>query len=216
MKTKLLYILVIFYLLASSCIKDKICPNDFVVYGSVTPYSDSYKIGDTISLKSHFSKFVYERKTSQFYDLTDLNIESVLYLFKIDTIISPNYGNVLSYVELISSGRYQEYVQNFSDGGQEYFSNIIFSNDTFYHDIKFIPKVKGMYILTYGPACIENEMDFVGKCRGSFDLTTRLNKDMDNNINLLKDSPDPHFNNWILQNPEERFYNGRFAYRVTD
>ena len=216
MKVKTLIIIITLYVL-SAC-KDKIsepCPNEFVVFGEVNPYSDTYKVGDTISLTATFSKYIFEKKTKKYFNLKDLNIEAEFYIFKIDTINDGTNFGVFEYVNLISSNKYQEYVQNFSEGGQMYFSNIIFKNDTFYHELKFIPKIKGLFVLTYGPFTLDNSMNFEGKCNNwVFNLNTRLNNGENNNIYLLKQSPDEHFNTWILQNPEQRFYPGRYAYKV--
>jgi len=198
--------------------KEKIsepCPEEFLVYGEVKPYADTYNVGDTISLSVTFSKHIFEKRTEKYFDLIDLKIESEFYIFKIDTINDGTDFGVFQYVDLISSDKYQEYVQDFGGGGQMYFSNIIFKNDTFYHELKFIPEIKGIFILTYGPFTMDNNMNFDGKCSNrDFNLNTRLNSDKDNNIYLLNQSPDVHFNTWILQNPELRFYPSRFAYKV--
>ena len=197
--------------------KNEPCPTEFQVYGEVLPYDSIYKVGDTISLQAKFNKNIYEQKTGKYYNMEKLNIESEFYLFRIDTINDGTDFGVFKYVDIVQSNEFQDYVQTFSSGGQMYFSNIIFNNDTFFHEMKFIPKKKGIYVITYGPFSLNNNMDFEGKCSNSdFFLYTRLNKEKNNNIDLLKQSPDEHFNTWILQKPEERFYRGRFAYKVVD
>jgi len=58
---------------------------------------------------------------------------------------------------------------------------------------------------------------FDGKCKNTkYNINTWLNNGLDNNISLLKLSPDEHYNKWILQKPNERFYGNSFAYRVIE
>ncbi len=206
-------------ILNTSCKKeDKKCPTDFVVYGTVLPYAETYNVGDTLTLEAKYTNMIYERNTQQYYDMKGLNIEAILYIYKIDTLFNNDYKvGVLEYVEIVKNNNFNYYIQYFSDGGSELFSNILFNNDNFYHQIKIILRKKGLYMLTYGPSTPQNNFDFEGKCNGSdFDLYTRLNKGLDNNIDLLKLSPDKHFNNWTLLKPDERFYRNRFAYRVIE
>jgi len=212
---KLLIVLLVVF--SISCEKADECPTDFIVYGSVTPYMETYKIGDTITLSAKFESMVYDQNTKQKYNLTGINLESELYIYKIDTINDGSIYGLLLYVDTIYSSIYNSYIQYFSDGGSMYFSDILFNNNYYQHSMKIILKKKGIYVLTYGPFVLESNYSFNGKCKGiSFDLSPRLNKDLDNNINLLKESPDKHFNTWILQKPQNRFYKGRFAYRVVE
>jgi hypothetical protein len=206
-------------ILNTSCKKeDKKCPTDFVVYGKVLPYAETYKVGDTLTLEAKYSNMIYERNTEQYYDMKGLDIKSILYILKIDTAYDNNYvSGVLEYVEIVNNNSFNYSIQYFSDGGSELFSNILFDGSYFFHQIKIILSKKGDYMITYGPSTVDNNFEFDGKCNNrTFDLNTRLNQEKNNNINLLELSPDKHFNTWVLQKPEERFYNGRFAYRVIE
>ncbi len=215
MKKKLI-IFVTFILFFTSCIKedDKPCPDDFVVYGEVLPYAETYKVGDTITLQAIYSNMIYELKTKKYYDMKDLNIEAIFTIYNIDTSYNVIHHGVNEFVNIIPNNIYNYYIQNFSSGSSSLFSNIIFKNNTFTHKLKIVLKKKGLFKIVYGPFTIENRQYFEGKCKGYFNLNTRLNKGKDNNIDLLKESPNEHFNTWVFINPEERFYRGGFAYRV--
>ena len=215
---KIKLFLLIILAVSISCKKSEDCPTDFVVYGTVLPYAETYNVGDTLTLETKYSYMIYERNTQQYYDMKGLNIEAILYILKVDTLYNNDYKEgVLKYVEIVKNNNFNYYIQNFSSGGSELFSNILFNNDNFYNKIKIILRKKGLYMLTYGPSTPQNDFDFEGKCNSrDFDLYTRLNKGLDNNIDLLKLSPDEHFNNWTLYKPDERFYRNRFAYRVIE
>jgi len=203
---------------STSCKKEsESCPIEFVVFGEVLPYAETYKVGDTLTLKTNYNYMIYEKNTKQYFDMKGLNIEAILYIIRTDTIFDSISGKVTEYVEVLDNNNYNYSIQNFSDGSSELFSDILFDGKTFKHELKIILKKKGIFMLTYGPSTIENNFNFEGKCdKYSFFLYTRLNENSNNNIELLSLSPDEHFNTWILQMPNERFYRGRFAYRVIE
>jgi len=219
MKTLFILLTAIIVLSTTSCIKheQKPCPTDFRVFGEITPYDSIYKIGDTLTLSSDYHYMVYETNTETNYNLKDIIIEASLSVINIDTICDNLDIRLLDFVDIVPSDVYYYYIQNFSSGHSTLYSNIILDVDTFRNEVKIVLKKSGLYMLGYGPYTIENRSSFKGKCDlYEFDLFSRLNKGLDNNINLLALSPDDHFNNWILkQHPEQNFYHsGGFAYKV--
>jgi hypothetical protein len=203
---------------SSSCRKEKTkCPSEFVVYGEVLPYNETYKIGDTITLQTKYNYMIYEKNTEKYYDMRNLDIEAEFLIYRIDILFKPIYHNVLDYVTIVNNDSFKYNIETFNSGRSTLFSNIIFNDKTFFQEIKIVLNKKGLFMMVYGPFSLNNNQDFEGKCKNvSFNLFTRLNKNLDNNIDLLKDSPDEHFNTWILQKPEERFYRGGFAFRVIE
>ena len=62
-----------------------------------------------------------------------------------------------------------------------------------------IPRRKGVLIIAFGGGIYESNQEFEGKCKNiTFSGGTPFNEGKDNNIYLLKESPIPHYNNWIL------------------
>lgn len=193
------------------------CPSNFIVYGEVIPYAETYKVGDTITLQAFYHYMIYEKETKEFYDMTDVHIELGLSIHRFDITNLDLDDDLIELVDLIPNSNYSTHLQYFSNGGSKLFSSIILDIDTFKNELKIVLKKKGLYMLVYGPFSLENNQDFEGKCRNStFNLFSRLNEGMDNNIDLLKESPDEHFNKWTLEKPIQRFYRGGFAYRVID
>ena len=220
MKTLFILLTAIIVLSTTSCIKheQKPCPTDFRVFGEVSPYDSLYHIGDTLTLRTDYYYMVFEKNTKSYYDFKNiLNIEAVLNILKIDTVCDNTYSKVTDFVDIIPNNSYNYYIQTYSTGNNTLFSNIILDNDTFHNDVNIVFKKKGLFLLGFGAFSIENKSEFAGKCSlEAFDLSTRLNPYMDNNIQLLALSPDEHFSNWILiQHPNDNFFNrGCFAYKV--
>ena len=214
------YFIIILSIIAfsSSCRKQTSnnCPTEFRPNGNVKPYDSSYSIGDTLSLYSHYHYLVYEESTNSYYDLSKVdNIKSALMIYNMDTVCDNLDASLSDFIEIISNDKYNYTLQTFSTGNESLYSNIILDSDTFRNEIKIVFKKKGLFMLVYGLNSIENSSDFEGKCnRYDFNVFTKLNNGYDNNINLLEQSPDEYFNNWILKKPGERFYRGCFAYKV--
>ena len=202
----------------TSCIKheQKPCPTDFRVYGEVTPYDSVYKIGDTLTLKCDYHYMVYEINTKNYYNLKGVsNIEASLWIYNLDTICEELDSRITDFIDIIPNNDFNYYTQTFSSGHIALYSNIILDGDTFRNEVKVVFKYKGLFMLTYGSSSIENKYNFEGKCSSrGFNLFTRLNPGMDNNIELLAQSPDSHFNDWLLKQHTDRFYDGGFAYKV--
>ena len=213
-------ILIIIIISFSSCIKKdvKICPTDFIVYGTLSPYDSIYHLGDTLTLETKYHYMVYEERTNKKYDLKDVsNIESSLSISNLDTICENIDSRLTDFIDLIPNNNFNYRLNTFSGGQTILYSNITFSEDTFYNEIKIVFKQKGLFILIYGPSCVFNRSDFPGKCNNSdFSLYTRLNSNKDNNIQLLALSPDEHFNSWMLIQHPEKFYRGGYCYKVID
>ena len=205
----------------SSCIKDNTdCPKEFELPGNVIPYDSVYHIGDTISLISKFSKNVTEVNNHNKYKLEDIIWEFSFRAFRIDSgktaedALSTRTDKCFNIINCNDTNYYWDY---FSDGGSYLMATTKFDTDTYRLILDISPKVKGIYMIGFGSSTYESYQDFEGKCKGvPFSAHAINNKGKDNNIYLLEESPMPHFNNWILQEPEERFYPFFFAFRVID
>lgn len=201
----------------SSCKKSQDCPREFVVPAITYPYQETYKIGDTLKLVSNYSNRIYENTTHETYNLESVSIPYFVVIYKLDT----NYNGLLyqtnKYIEIVSSPIINYEIRVHTDLNSSIFFDSRLVNDSFYTELTMVFKRKGIYSLTFSTMLFESSQDFPGKCSNTnFEITTRFNNTKDNNIHLLSESPNTHFNDWILQKPEDRFYKGSFAYRVID
>lgn len=206
------YTLILFLFAAGTC--DKNCNGapsryEFVIPVSLTPTLDTFRVGDTIKISSVFSKDVYERNTDKIYSLVDFDFRPITRIVRIDTSVS---YDALDDFEIIVANEYNYYRFDASDGTQIFEGEYSYDDSIGYHlkyDIVMLSQ--GTYWVSHQPAIEFNRMvDFPGKC----DLSGvagvgELNENSDdNNIHLFETSPDPHFSEWRLQKPQERFYDG--------
>lgn len=217
---KTVFFILSIFLVISACKKEITkCPKDFIINGIVEPYSLTYKIGDTIELIVDSEKMIWDKETEGYYDLSSVNLDCLFLIYDI-SVNNGSYAisHVTNFVKVINDNIYKPKLQDFSDGSQIVFSDVIFINGRFKTRLQFIPIDTGNFMLTYGPYLIEDKQEFLYKCKNtSTDLSTRLNIDKDNNIDLLKESPNEYFNTWMVSDPE-RFYETKsgFAYRVIE
>ncbi len=207
--------------LHSDCVnKGAPCPREFIVPGEVIPYRENYKLGDTILIRSKFHREVRESfggVESEKYDLGGLDFTFEFGIYKIDLDSAERFTQ--DYVDVLPNKEYPPSYFQFHSGYVNYSVDYHFEKDSFYAELRCIPKDTGLYVLAFATGKVLSREDFPGKCWTDqvFSVWSHLNGDRDNNIHLLKESPDPHFNTWILQKPKERFYDrGAFAYRVTE
>jgi hypothetical protein len=204
--------LLLLSILFSSCVKKK-CRIDggfynFEIPVTLSPAKDTFNIGDTITIISTFTDEVYERKTDRTYILDNFKFFPETSVQKIDTI-----GKIddFSQFDVIVSQNYNYKFFNYSDGSTTLVGKYNYKNNTYELEYKIITKKKGLYLFKHASTLFpsgENQ-DFDGKCsRLRSEGFVNINNGSDNNIHMLSDSPDPHFNDWILQKPQQRFHDG--------
>jgi len=221
---RLFILLSILVFLISSCGKPKDCPDDFIVYGNVEPYSDIYYVGDTLELYVKNScEYVYSRSQEKYYSLRGHRFFSNLSIYQIDSSVTDYYYKLHEFVDIIDDTTFA-YEPCYSTDSNSYllFSSVN-QNDSIYSSVKIVLKKKGLFYLSFGiwnsnvmhcglSYVYSNYCDTV-----NFDLCTLLNKGKDNNINFLKESPNDRFNSWMLHPADKNFYErGGFAYKVID
>lgn len=207
-------------LLLSSCIRRKCrIPGgyDFEIPVTLSPAQETYRIGDTISISSVFSDEVYERVTNQFYVLEDIAFSPGIGIAEISGITD----TISVHFDVLIAPKFNFLGPVYLEGPLEYSGQYHYENREYSLTYQIIPKQTGLFIFSHSAALGElgSDQDFDGKCRGESIATTRttLNGGADNNIHLLSESPDPHYNDWILQKPNERFHgSGSFAFRVVE
>ena len=194
----------------NSCIRKK-CQVELGTYEfqlpvSITPAKDTYAIGDTITVISQFSSSVYEQKTEQRYLLEDFLFYPILEMTRIDVL--PSSFRIEDYFDIILFPSSNYHLQTFSDDSQVLLGHYGYENDTYTIEYQLITKTPGLFILRQGHDLSKTpEQDFEGKCKNlGIDVAAVGNGGGDNNIHMLQDSPDPHFNERMLIEPQRRFH----------
>ncbi len=191
---------------------------EFVLPVELTPALDTFHIGDTIKVVSQFSNNVYERVNGKEYLLDSFRFYPVTSIIKIDTAKGTDSFDDF---EIIIPVEFDYERFNASTGSQALIGQYLYTKDTGYSlNYKIISLTKGVYLLRQASSISSFEplQDFPGRCNlgGSSGVCT-VNNNIDNNIHLLEDSPDPHFSEWVLEKPERRFYDlGSYVFVVTD
>ena len=209
-KTQLLFILLLSFLTAFySCNKECQITDgtyEFHISSTLYPALDTFSIGDTITIISKFNDQVFEMKTDKNYDLSNLTLSSNFKVWKI-SVFPTSHTAILDFNILNDSS---------SDFYYDYYSNLDayslkgkydYAKSTYSLTYKIIPKDTGLFMCAHGP--LSPGVTFPGKCDDmeSF-FHVNLNNGNDNNISMLSQSPDEHFNTWVVEKPYDRFHSG--------
>ena len=208
--------------LLMACQKFEDCPRYLVITASIKPALREYHIGDTIRIISKFDKHV-DGVNSDLEDLGKFNTEGTSWrpataIFRIDTLGQGAKTTVGSYFDFVENENYNYhlfYVSELSGIDGEY----NYDNDSFDLQVMLIPKKEGTFFLHQGSGfgSSHNEIqNFEGHCNGVIaDAWVSMNADSSNNIELFLESPDPHWNTWLLNKPVERFQHvGGYCFKV--
>ncbi len=203
---------------SQSCRNSAKCPFSFEIPAQLTPYSEAYQVGDTITVSSKFHKHVYDTNTDKTYDMEGIYWSPFLSVLRMDVDSLEDYPITKDYFEFfdVSNNSLKWFI--YSDGASQLEGKYNYQNDTFDIQIKIVPKTNGLFYLRFASGLVKSSQDFPGKCRlTDFDVHVTMNEGSDNNIHLLHESPSPHFNEWKLAKPEDRFYQyGDFCFRVVE
>ena len=179
---------------------------EFHISSTLYPALDTFNIGDTITIISEFNDQIYEAKTDMKYDLSNLALPSNFKIWKISN--SPtSYAAILNFNILNDSSNdfYYDYYQALNAYSLK--GKYDYTQSTYSLTYKIIPEDTGLFMCAHGP--LSTGITFPGKCddmESYFHVV--LNNGNDNNISMLSQSPDEHFNTWILEKPYDRFHSG--------
>ena len=217
-KFKIIFLSIILFL---SCNKNCDFPGSytFEIPVSLSPAKDTFNIGDTITVISNFTDMVYERKTNEFYKLENIQFYPGTGIVKIDTL--NQVSRINDHFDIFFDTVYQYELQQFSEGQQYLFGQYNYKDNAYSLKFRFVPKSKGLFYLQQGvDPTINPNQTFEGKCSNNktgLDGVVKLNNGADNNIHMLSSSPDPHYNTWTLNNPQDRFHKfGGYCFYVKD
>ena len=224
MKNKILILLAL--LICNSCIKkSNDCRVDadftkhvFEIPITLTPANDTFRVGDTISVIAEFPDTVFDLTTQLTYFLEDFKFNPILLIGDIGK--ENGLDDALQDFELIIDGKFTFNQFNFSDGAISYVGEYNYEDGKYFLAYKIVPQKVGLFHFSHFSdvnSTVENQ-GFLGRCNGvGLDINVKLNDGVDNNIDFLNNSPDPHFNDWMLIKPGERFHKfGGYCFYVVE
>ncbi|MDR9443019.1 MAG: hypothetical protein RI842_09890 [Schleiferiaceae bacterium] len=172
---------------------------------------DTFRVGDTLHVSSVFDHWVYDQHGGGEYKLVDYNFYPGIGF----TLISDtNFKDVPQQkVEFYSTtNELSPFHSN------HVYTSYVYEEDTYYLRYKIVLQDTGLFMLSHGASLIgaKGAQDFPGRCgRERASANMALENADSANIHLLEDSPDPHYHDWVLQKPQQRFYDGAgFAFYV--
>ena len=150
--------------------------------------------------------------------LEDFLFYPAMALLRIDTFLAKNSS--LMDFEILIDSTFNYRLWSYSDGATELVGQYSFEGGQYFLQYKLIPKQVGLFLISQAAAVYPQGEDqaFPEKCKlkGSSARVT-LNGGADNNIEFLRSSPDPHYNEWILLEPEARFHKfGGYCFYVVE
>jgi hypothetical protein len=214
----------VYIMLMSSCIKEE-CKFDYSDYvfeipSSFSPKKDTFNIGDTITISSKFSDVVYDRSTQQEYSLIDFKFYPDFRITKI-SLDEADRAAFIRFDVLLNPDYPLDHFYGPVSKEMHYYGQYQYNNSSYELEFKFVAQDTGLFVFqhfTFINSSSNNgqEQEFPGKCKKTgLDIFVNSNNNEDNNIDFLTNSPDEHYNTWILIKPTERFYkSGCFAFYV--
>jgi len=191
----------------------------FTIPVELSPIKEVYNIGDTISITSMFSDRLYEEKTDREYDLVNFKFYPAMRLREISDSIADEAGALYFDIAINDEFNFNQF--NYSDGAIGYIGDYNYENNSYKLNYKIIPQSSGLFHFSHLTALttLGHDQEFEGKCRNVDvgDSVVELNNGASNNFHLVNESPDPHYNEWMLGNPEARFHkHGGYCFRVVE
>lgn len=216
------YVVIIGSLVVFSCKKNKECgfdgPYEFQLPVSFTPAVDTLHIGDTIFIESRFSNMVFERKTQKSYKLEAFSFYPQSDVRKVDR--NPAEPG-LEYFEFIIDTSYNYEVFQYGDGTSDIIGQYKYEKNKYELEYQLVCRVSGLYYFNHNTFLVNGpgeEQDFPGKCKGKLVHSySTTNNAENNNMDLLRNSPDLLYNQKIFEKPQERFHdNGGYVFYVVE
>ena len=212
-------IIFLFIISISSCRNNVDCnvPGgyDFLFKATLSPAQTTFEIGDTISILSTFSDTVFDRTTNRNFVLEDWGFRVYTNISKIDS--NPALNLVTDHFDVIVDEEFNMNLNTSTNIAQYITLSLIYENNEYSLAYKFITKEAGLFYFTLGISPNDNQT-FDGMCEkvgGTFKAFIDLNEGSNNNIDLLLESPDEHYNTWRYEKPEDRFHReGAYVFRV--
>ena len=204
-----------------ACTKRENCPKYFQIPVQVVPALLEYHVGDTITIVSKFSRKVpADNPDSE--PLGTFDMKGIYWKpsFLISRFDSTEESSVIDkYFHFITDSSFNFYLSS-SSQSSKLLGEYNFENDSFHLVFRLVAHTPGLYfssLLSDNFSGQGEQQDFPGKCKlQGFGVRVQANGGSgDNNVNLFRESPNEHFNTWILLDTKERFDKfGGYCFRV--
>lgn len=230
MKSIFLIPILPFIVFFSSCTKFEDCPRYFQIKAKIVPQKDEYHVGDTITVVSKFHRQVTAFNSEQdeigTFDMKGIKWKPISVIYRIDTIAhqdNPLFSVVNTDLLYLFDSIYDYEIFESSTFGNSLLGEYNYSGDSFDLEYKFVCLNVGIFLLEHSSlveAGAGEPQDFPGICKrtgSNFDVWVEMNLGINNNVHLLKESPDPHWNSWFVNQEKDRnlFSElGGFCFRV--
>ena len=208
-----LYCTILMAWLLQACTKPECCPRYFQIPFEVIPLQSVYHVGDTITVQSKFHRqvtaFNGEQKELGTFDMANILWQPLSVVNRIDTIAHPGMPTfsvidenfLFLYDSTIDYNIFQS-----STSGKSLTGEFNYQKDSFYLSYKLVCNTPGTFLLLNISLDVAGhglQQDFPGKCgRDGFDVWSKMNGGMNNNFEFLKESPDEHWNDWLVKQEE--------------
>lgn len=202
------------------------CPRYIQIPAAFIPSKADFHVGDTVTIVSKFHRkqvqaFDSEEREIGYIDGSGFNWQPATVIFRTDTTDQAGVTTVHKYFKFIDNPEYDYGLRVVSEDLSIYEGKYNYDNDTFDLSFKFIVNKAGTYLLRQGSASGKIEdLDLSRNCSDMNIVDVWVNMNSietypGNNIQLLAESPDPHYNTGMLANPETQFYHlGGYCFKV--
>ncbi len=225
----------LFASLLTACIfsSDPECENDpgelgryyFRIPVSISPAQDTLRIGDTLSIAVQFGPDIYEGMTAKSYDLSHVGFNASFLMARMDNENYENGGidlNSLGHftIPVLNTDKYGYELMYSSDGTSSIIGDIPIINGQNEVKLELIMQKTGVFMLTQfiDEENKDHNIEFDGRCPQVWsNFVMEVNGNQNSNEYLLYESPAEHFNTWIPEKINTRFYDmGRYCFVVVE
>ena len=191
----------------------------FAIQATLSPAKDTFRVGDTIHISSVFSEDIFERQTQEYYKLENWRFYPVTGIDQIDLADTPLVRDALLSFDVIVPEGFDYIISNFISGTVALIGQYNYEDGVYSLEYNIVPRDTGLFYFFHGAEqSFDDDQDFPGRCpRVPSNTNVELNGGAGNNIEFLSASPDPHYNDWVLQRPQQRFHdNGGYCFYVVE
>jgi hypothetical protein len=177
----------------------------------IHPMQDTFRMGDTLYVSSIFDHWVFDQHGGDEYNLVDYSFyPSIGFTSKGDTNFKDFPQPEVEFHSITNDLSPME--------DNLVYTNFVYEEGTYSLRYKLVLQDTGLFMLSHGASLIgyKGAQDFPGRCGRERASANMVLEHADSaNIHMLEDSPDSHYNDWILQKPQQRFHDGAgFAFYV--
>ena len=195
---------------------------EFEIPVTFYPAIDTFYVKDTIRISSRFSKQVFEKKTGRSYTLNNFKFFPTSTIYRMDTLPPANdeeYTSLKSFDKILYP-QYDYQIVEYSNGSSALVGEYNYDGTEYSLEFSLIPNHAGLYSFSFGSELISfgSDQGFENKCDdASIDAFVKINDGAENNITFLSSSPNPHWSDWVLQKPNERYHKfGGYTFYVIE